>query len=104
MPDNKQLEENLFHMNERLIELEEKISSIDQKLSTVIDAILGNSLTKTGGFMSELEELKIKVNLLETSLKKQEDFRKKILWTIGIVVSVALILEFISRLWTNITL
>ena len=37
-------------MDLRLTEMEEKIDAIDNKLTQVIDAILGNRLTKTGDY------------------------------------------------------
>ena len=72
----QQVKQELKNMDHRLYELEEKITSIDTKLSQVVDAILGNSLTKTGGFVNDIDELKKKIDILEEQVKKQEEFKK----------------------------
>jgi UDP-N-acetylglucosamine 2-epimerase len=100
--NQKQIEDNLSRMDKRLLEVEERMSSIDSKLTQVVDAILGNALTKTGGFIEEINILKIKMKVLEEQAEKQEEFKKKILWTIGIVVTVAIILEYLTQLYSNI--
>ena len=46
----QQINNELKSMDQRLYDLEEKMSSIDGKLTQVVDAILGNPLTKSGGF------------------------------------------------------
>ena len=53
------------NMDARLTEMEEKIDKIDTKLTQVVDAILGNPLTKQGGFMHEMDVLKSKIEELE---------------------------------------
>ena len=55
-----QVKQELKNMDHRLDEMEEKMTSIDAKLTQVVDAILGNSLTKTGGFVSDIDQLKKK--------------------------------------------
>jgi len=54
----QQVKQELKNMDHRLDEMEEKMNSIDTKLTQVVDAILGNSLTKTGGFVNDIDELK----------------------------------------------
>lgn len=88
-------------MDQRLYDLEEKMTSIDTKLTQVVDAILGNALTKTGGFVEDITTLKEKTKFLEGKIEKQEEFRKRITWTIGIVVSFALILEYLTKIYAN---
>lgn len=56
----KQVKQELKNMDHRLDEMEEKMTSIDTKLTQVVDAILGNSLTKTGGFVNDIDQLKKK--------------------------------------------
>jgi len=63
------------------------MNSIDTKLTQVVDAILGNSLTKTGGFVNDIDELKKKIELLESQVEKQEEFKKKFSWTVGLVTA-----------------
>ena len=69
-----QVEKELKSMDQRLYDLEEKMTSIDTKLTQVVDAILGNALTKTGGFVAELSDLKIKIKELELLISKNINF------------------------------
>ena len=93
----------LKNMDQRLYELEEKMTSIDTKLSQVVDAILGNPLTKSGGFIKDIEIMKEKIQELENKIQFQEEFKKKITWTVAIVVTVALILEYFVNIYSSIT-
>jgi hypothetical protein len=63
---------------------------------------LGNALTKTGGFVKDIEDLKIKIKELEDKLQKQEEFKKKFTWTIGIIVAVAAFIQYIANLYSKI--
>ena len=92
----------LAQMEHRLTEMEEKIDAIDKKLNQVIEAILGNSLTKTGGFMHDIDVLKEKIFLLEKKIEKQEEFRKRISWTIGIIAAAAMIIQYLVNLYTSV--
>ena len=98
-----QVKKELKNMDQRLYELEEKMTSIDTKLSQVVDAILGNPLTKSGGFIKDIEIMKEKIQELENKIQSQEEFKKKITWTFAIVVTVALILEYFINIYSNIT-
>ena len=98
-----QVKKELKNMDQRLYELEEKMTSIDTKLSQVVDAILGNPLTKSGGFIKDIEIMKEKIQELENKIQFQEEFKKKITWTFAIVVTVALILEYFVNIYSNIT-
>ena len=89
-------------MDQRLTELEEKIDGIDTKLTQVIDAILGNRLTKTGGFMNDIEVIKTKIDILEKKQARYDDFKKKITWTIGIIVAIGLIIEYLTKVYSNV--
>ena len=97
-----QVKKELKNMDQRLYELEEKMTSIDTKLSQVVDAILGNPLTKSGGFIKDIEIMKEKIQELENKIQSQEEFRKKITWTFAIVVTVALILEYFVNIYSSI--
>jgi hypothetical protein len=99
----QQVEKELKSMDQRLYDLEEKMTSIDSKLTQVVDAILGNALTKTGGFVADINELKNRIKDLETKLQKQEEFKKRFTWTVGIIVGVGILLQYISTLYKNIT-
>ena len=98
-----QVKKELKNMDQRLYELEEKMTSIDTKLSQVVDAILGNPLTKSGGFIKDIEIMKEKIQELENKIQSQEEFKKKITWTFAIVVIVALILEYFVNIYSSIT-
>ena len=98
-----QVKKELKNMDQRLYELEEKMTSIDTKLSQVVDAILGNPLTKSGGFIKDIEIMKEKIQELENKIQSQEEFKKKITWTFAIVVTVALILEYFVTIYSSIT-
>jgi hypothetical protein len=89
-------------MNERLLELEEKMTSIDTKLTQVVDAILGNPLTKTGGFINDIRELQDKVKEFEEKLEKHEEFKKRFSWTIGLVAFIALVIQYFTNLYSNL--
>jgi len=98
----KKVEKELKSMDQRLYDLEEKMTSIDTKLTQVVDAILGNALTKTGGFVADISELKTKMKELEDKLQKQEEFKKRFSWTIGIIIGLGVILQYLATLYKNI--
>lgn len=102
MEDNEIIKTELAAMDQRLTELEEKIDNIDNKLTQVIDAILGNRLTKTGGFVSDIEIIKGKIDVLEKKQVRYDEFKKKITWTIGIIVALALIVEYLTKVYSNV--
>jgi hypothetical protein len=91
----------LSQMEHRLTEMEEKIDGIDSKLTQVIDAILGNRLTKTGGFMHDIEILKEKIVTLEKKQEKDDEFKKKLTWGVGLIVSIGLIIQYILNVYSN---
>jgi tetrahydromethanopterin S-methyltransferase subunit G len=98
----QQVEKELKSMDQRLYDLEEKMTSIDTKLTQVVDAILGNALTKTGGFVADINELKERIKDLETKLQKQEEFKKRFTWTVGIIVGIGILIQYLSTLYRNI--
>lgn len=98
----QQVKNELKSMDQRLHDLEEKMTSIDTKLTQVVDAILGNALTKTGGFVADITDLKERIRDLETKIQKQEEFKKKFSWTIGIIVVVATMLQYFASLYSKI--
>ena len=98
----QQVKQELNSMDQRLYDLEEKMNSIDTKLTQVVDAILGNSLTKSGGFITDIDQLKKKINELELKLEKQEEFKKKFSWTIGLLTAGALIIQWITNIYPKL--
>jgi predicted nucleic acid-binding Zn-ribbon protein len=91
----------LSQMEHRLTEMEEKIDGIDSKLTQVIDAILGNRLTKTGGFMNDIEVLKEKINTLEKKQEKDDEFKKRLVWTVSIVVAIGVAIQYFLDLYSH---
>lgn len=89
-------------MEIRLTEMEEKIDAIDKKLNQVIEAILGNPLTKSGGFIKDIDILEEKIVILEKKLEKMEEFRKRISWTIGLIVGVAVLLQYLADIYSSL--
>jgi hypothetical protein len=102
MEYNELVKSELAQMEQRLTEMEEKIDNIDKKLNQVVDAILGNSLTKSGGFMQEMEKIREKIYLLERKQDKMDDFKKRIVWTIGIIVAAAMVIQYIIKVYSDI--
>ena len=96
-----QINKELKSMDQRLYDLEEKMISIDGKLTQVVDAILGNPLTKTGGFIEDIKTMKLKVTELESKVDKQEEFRKRIAWTTGIFFALLIVLDQIGKIYDS---
>lgn len=89
-------------MEVRLSDMEEKIDGIDKKLTQVVDAILGNPLTKQGGFVHDIEVINERIQKLEKSQYKLEDFKKRVYWTIGIAVAVIVFMQYVTSIYQNI--
>jgi len=89
-------------MEDRLTEMEEKIDIINTKLTQVVDAILGNPLTKVGGLIQDIDVMKDKIEKLERSQINYENFKNRIYWTIGIFIAVAAIIQYITTVYRNI--
>ena len=96
------VERELKSMDQRLYDLEEKMTSIDGKLTQVVDAILGNPLTKTGGFVADIADLKERIKELETKLQKQGDFKKRFGWTVGIIIGIGVLIQYLSIIYKNV--
>lgn len=98
----EQVKDELKSMDQRLYDMEEKIASIDTKLTQVVDAILGNPLTKTGGFVSDIDVLKHKIEDLEKKVEKHEDFKKKVYWAVAILGGLLLLSQYVTAIYSNI--
>lgn len=92
----------LRSMELRLDDLEQKIDMINTKVTQVVDAILGNPLTKVGGLMQDIDTMKNKISELERKQVEIEDFKKRVYWTVGIVVAAALIVQYITNVYVNV--
>lgn len=93
---------DLQNMEARLTDMEEKIDLINTKLTQVVDAIMGNSLTKQGGFIHEIELLNERYKELELKTRKLESFKNRVYWTVGIGAAVLLIIQYLTTIYTNI--
>jgi hypothetical protein len=89
-------------MDNRLTDMEEKMNSIDTKLTQVVDAILGNPLTQSGGFAKELKDMRIELDKLKDQVKDHDDFKKRVYWTGAIVASIVLLIQYFSNIYSNI--
>lgn len=94
--------EDIKNMDQRLTELEEKIDDINTKLTQVVDAILGNPLTKTGGFIVDISVLKEKIQELEKKVCKQEDFKKKVYWLGGVIFAILMAVQYLTTIYANV--
>lgn len=98
----EQVKSELKSMDQRLYDMEEKIGSIDTKLTQVVDAILGNRLTKTGGFVKDIQSLEEKIKTLEGKVEKHEDFKKKVYWAAAILGALVVGDEYIVKIINNL--
>jgi hypothetical protein len=92
----------LRSMELRLDDLEQKIDMINTKVTQVVDAILGNPLTKVGGLMQDIDTMKNKISELERKQVEIEDFKKRVYWTVGIVIAAAAIVQYITNVYVNV--
>lgn len=97
------MENDLEKMDLRLSEMEDKIDKLDVKLTQVVDAILGNPLTKQGGFIHDIDVIKLKIEELERKQSKLEDFKKRMYWTAGIGGVLFFIVQFIINVLINLS-
>jgi hypothetical protein len=97
-----QINTELKSMDQRLGDLEEKMNSIDGKLTQVVDAIIGNPLVKSGGFIDKIGKLEEKVVIMEKKIEKHDDFKKRITWTVGIIIATVMFLEYAVKIYTNL--
>lgn len=98
----EQVKSELKSMDQRLYDMEEKINSIDTKLTQVIDAILGNPLTKQGGFMKDIEFLEKKIAELEKKAQKHDEFKKKVYWAGAIIAALVIGALYITQIISNV--
>jgi len=96
------LKEELKSMELRLSDMEDKLDKLDSKLTQVVDAILGNPLTKTGGLVEELKIMKVKIEELEKKQMRYETFKNKVSWTVGLIMGGAMLLQYIVYIYSSI--
>lgn len=89
------MEQRLSIMENKLDDVESKLDIVDTKLNQVIEALIGNPLTKSNGLVEDLKETKIKVEQHDQSLKKVKWFW---LGVISVGSALALIIQFVIGL------
>jgi len=101
--ETENFKQDLINMDLRLTDMEEKIDSINTKLTQVVDAIIGNPLTKVGGFVSEIEIMKAKIIELEKKQLSYEDFKKKTMWTMAIIMAIGALIQYATTIYSNVS-
>ncbi len=96
------IKKELRNMELRLDDLEQKIDMINTKVTQVVDAILGNPLTKVGGLMQDIDTMKSKISEIEKKQVEIDEFKKRVYWTVGIVIAAAIIVQYITNVYVNI--
>lgn len=96
------VETRLSQVEHRLGEVENKLDALDTKLQQVIDALLGNPLTQSGGIKHDMDAIAERVKILEKKQRELDDFRKRFFWTITLIIGAAVLLEFIVNLYSKI--
>jgi hypothetical protein len=96
------IKNELRNMELRLDDLEQKIDMINTKVTQVVDAILGNPLTKVGGLMQDIEHMKEKLAKVEKKQIEYDDFKKRVYWTIGIIVGFVMVFQYIASIYSSI--
>lgn len=96
------IKKELRNMELRLDDLEHKIDVINTKVTQVVDAILGNPLTKVGGLMQDIENMKEKLEKVEKKQMEYDDFKKRVYWTIGIIVGFVMVFQYIASIYSSI--
>ena len=96
------IKDELLSMDLRLSEMEDKLDKLDIKLTQVVDAILGNPLTKQGGLIEEMNILKVKILELEKKQARYESFKNKVSWTVGLIMGGAMLMQYIISIYSTI--
>lgn len=89
-------------LEQRFTEMEEKLDCVDRKVTQVVDAIVGNPLTKEGGLLKKVGEVDDKLLKLEDKVLKLEDFKKRVYWTLALIVGLTIFLTYITTIYFNV--
>lgn len=115
---HKDISQELENMDERLSNLEQKVTTVEgkvdminNKLSTVIEAIIGNGVTKKGGLVEELSRESARLQLLEDTriaaleakVTKLENFYQRVLWTAGLIIGTTIVIQYVIQMYKDIT-
>lgn len=91
------MDQRLGLMEDKLNDVESKLDSMDKKLNQVIEALIGNPLTKSSGLADEVKLIKSKVEEHDQSLKKVKWFW---LGVISVGSIIAIIIQFIVKIFS----
>ena len=100
--ENEVFKEELDKMELRLSDMEDKLDKLDEKLTQVVDAILGNPLTKQGGFIHDIDVIKAKIAELEKAQLENSSFRKQISWTVGLIIAIGIAVQYFVNMYANL--
>lgn len=79
-------------MEDRLTDLESKIDKIDGKLNQVVEALVGNPL------MGNKNGLASKIESIEKEVEDLRDFKKKIIYTVSVIVTIGLMIQYFIKI------
>ena len=103
------LQEQFINMEIRLSEMEDKLDILSQKqdlldvkITQVVDAIIGNPLTKQGGVTNDIAVLKSKIEELEKKQLKYESFKNRVSWTVGLIMGAAMLLQYVINIYNTV--
>lgn len=90
------LQQEITRMEERLNDVEAKLDSIDQKVSRMYNALVGDDVLKTQGLVSRIERT-------ESAVRELKEFKRRIMYGVAGIVTVGILLDFLIRLFTNLS-
>jgi len=90
------MDQRLSTMENKLDDVESKLDSMDKKLNQVIEALIGNPLTKSNGLVEDVKSMKDKVDDHDQSLKKVKWFW---LGVISVGSALAVLIQFIFKVF-----
>lgn len=90
------MDQRLSTMENKLDDVESKLDSMDKKLNQVIEALIGNPLTKSNGLVEDVKSMKEKVDDHDQSLKKVKWFW---LGVISVGSALAILIQLLFKIF-----
>ena len=59
-------------------------------------------IIENGDCVFDCSHSDISVSAIETKLQKQEEFKKRFTWTVGIIIGIGVLLQYLTTLYRNI--
>lgn len=66
----------------RINKFEENQAKMNENLETVVEALIGNKLTKAGGMIKELQKTNERLDNLDADIRELKKFKDRIVWTV----------------------